>query len=362
MSDAATSRPGRSGARLRAVGAASVVIVASAGVIAALGFGGDSDQGKPNQRSPATATITRQTLVDTKTVDAELGYGPSHSVPNRLSGTLTWLPEVGAVIGRGQTLYRVDDRPVMLMFGTLPAYRDLGSGDTGPDVRQLEENLAALGYSGFTVDQDLTSATATAVSRWQHDRGLPQSGRVTLGTVVFGPGEIRIASLKAATGEPAPPGQAVLAYTGTARVVTVQLDLADQRLATTDAAVTVALPDGTRALGKIDRTYTVIESSQNPNSSPQTKLELIVSLSDPNAGAGLQQASVDVIFKASERKDVLTVPVAALVALAEGGYGVEIIDGTSSHYVAVETGLFAGGRVEIRGEGLADGMTVGMPA
>ena len=59
---------------------------------------------------------------------------------------------------------------------------------------------------------------------------------------------------------------------------------------------------------------------------------------------------------------MLTVPVAALLALAEGGYGVEVVDGSTSHYVAVETGLFAGGRVEVSGDGLAEGMTVGMPA
>ena len=58
---------------------------------------------------------------------------------------------------------------------------------------------------------------------------------------------------------------------------------------------------------------------------------------------------------------MLTVPVAALVALAEGGYGVEVVDGRRTRYVAVETGLFAGGRVEVTGDGLAEGMTVGMP-
>jgi hypothetical protein len=54
--------------------------------------------------------------------------------------------------------------------------------------------------------------------------------------------------------------------------------------------------------------------------------------------------------------------VAALLALAEGGYGVEIVSGSTSRIVAVETGLFADGRVEVAGADLTEGMTVGMPS
>ncbi len=363
MTDSERISSRRHRAPVRAIGGVAVTVVAvSAGVAAAIGFGGDSTDATTAQRPPATATITQQTLVDNKTVDAELGYGPSRSVSNRLPGTVTWLPDVSAVIAQGQTLFRVDNRPVVLMFGAVPAYRDLSSGVEGPDVKQVEENLAALGYTGFTVDESYTASTADAVRQWQRDLAVADSGRIALGHIVFGLGEVRIDSLKTAVGEPAPSGQAVLTYTGTDRVVTVELDVADQRLAKKGTSVTVVLPDGNRLQGTIDQTSTVIETPENPNAAPETKIVAIISLADPAAGADLQQASVDVILKASERKDVLTVPVAALVALAEGGYGVEIIEGASSRYVAVETGLFSGGRVEIRGEGLAEGMAVGMPA
>jgi hypothetical protein len=59
---------------------------------------------------------------------------------------------------------------------------------------------------------------------------------------------------------------------------------------------------------------------------------------------------------------VLTVPVAALLALAEGGYGVQVVGGGTTRIVAVQTGLFAGGRVEVTGDGLAEGQTVGVPS
>jgi multidrug efflux pump subunit AcrA (membrane-fusion protein) len=98
---------------------------------------------------------------------------------------------------------------------------------------------------------------------------------------------------------------------------------------------------------------------QNPAT---TKIRVTIVVDDEKALAGLDEASMVVGFKASERKNVLTVPVAALLALAEGGYGVQVVDGTATRIVAVRVGLFAGGRVEVSGDGLTEGTTVGMPS
>jgi peptidoglycan hydrolase-like protein with peptidoglycan-binding domain len=247
------------------------------------------------------------------------------------------------------------------MYGSLPAYRALGPGDEGADVKQLEQNLKALGYIGFTVDDEYTAATADAVTEWQEDLGLTESGRVELGRVVFAPGAIRVNSVKAGLGAQAGPGQEVLDYTGTTPVVTVRLDVGDARLAKVGAKVQVTLPDGKQVGGTVQRVYTVVEEANEPNGSDQTMIEAIVSLGDAKAAAGLDVAAVSVLFTAAEHKDVLTVPIAALLALAEGGYGVEVVNGSSSHYVRVETGLFANGRVEVSGDGIAEGTTVGMP-
>jgi multidrug efflux pump subunit AcrA (membrane-fusion protein) len=113
--------------------------------------------------------------------------------------------------------------------------------------------------------------------------------------------------------------------------------------------------------GRVDRVYTVIDQPPSSNSQPETRIEAIVSLNDPAAATGIEAAVVKVVFTAAERKDVLTVPIAALVALAEGGYGLEVIEGSTTHYIKVETGLFASGRVEVTGDGLREGMAVGMP-
>jgi membrane fusion protein, multidrug efflux system len=348
------------------IAGAAAVVVAGAGAAAAIGFGGASPgTASGSDLPPATATVTRQTLVDTEKADGELGYGATRTATGRLAGTITSMPAVGTVVKRGQALFAVDNSKVVLLYGTLPAYRTLESGVAGADVKQFEQNLKALGYTGFTVDEDYTSGTADAVREWQEDLGLDQTGRVEHGRAVYAGGAVRIDSHEAEVGDAAQPGQAVLAFTGTSRVVTVELDVDDQRLAKKGATVAVTLPDGKRVNGTITTVETVISTSSsagaNGQSEPETKIEVTISLADPAAVSGLDQASVEVSFTAAERKNVLTVPVAALLALSEGGYGVQVVDGTTTRIVAVQTGLFAGGRVEVSGENVAEGMTVGMP-
>jgi hypothetical protein len=85
-----------------------------------------------------------------------------------------------------------------------------------------------------------------------------------------------------------------------------------------------------------------------------------VTIADQAALGSLAAAPVDVDFISYQRKNVLAVPVAALLALANGGYGVEVVDGDSTRIVAVKTGMFAGARVEVSGNGIAEGVAVGV--
>lgn len=358
------------------IAAAAVLVAAGAAAAAAVGFGG-TDRGTANAGDlpPASARVTRQTLVDSETASGELGYGEQTTLTARRAGTVTWLAAAGTTIKRGAPVYRVDNEPVVLLYGSLPAYREMRAGVRGSDVKQFERNLSALGYDGFTADDEYTSATAEAVRDWQDDLGVAQTGRVDPGRIVYAPSTVRVDARIAAPGDLVQPGKGIATITGTARVVTVLLDVADQRLAKNGAAVRLAAPNGERIGGKITKVSTVIQSAGSGSGSgggtgsgaaggsePETKIEVTVAVDKPAALAGFDQASVDVDFTASERKDVLTVPVAALLALSEGGYGVEIVSGGSTRVVAVRTGLFADGRVEISGTGIAEGMTVGMPS
>ncbi|MEV7339492.1 peptidoglycan-binding protein [Streptomyces sp. NPDC093544] len=347
----------------------AVGVLAAVGGVAAAGLGlagrDGSGAASASQLPPASADVTRQTLKDSQSEDGELGYGTATAATGRVAGTVTELPEAGEKISRGRTLYEVDDKPVTLMYGGTPAYRDLKPGVEGADVEALERNLDALGYSGFTVDDEYTDATADAVQEWQEDRGLDETGAVELGRVVFAPGAVRVDAVDAEEGATTGPGQKVLSYTGTTQVVTLELDTADRRLAEKGTKVAVELPDGTSIEGRIEDVSTEIDPGDDGQQDPTTKVKVTVALDGAKAqkaAASYVLAAVDVFFTAGERKDVLTVPIAALVVLPDGGFGVEVVQGSTTAYVAVETGLFANGRVEITGEGIAEGTKVGMPA
>jgi membrane fusion protein, multidrug efflux system len=330
------------------IGAAALA-AASVGLTVGLPTG--AAKPTPSAAPGKTAKVTRQNLSDSETKNGTLGYGTSTSVSSRVNGTLTYIAAAGATVQRGEALFRVDELPVVLLYGTLPFYRMLKPGDTGSDVKQLTENLKALGYSGFTT---------SAVKKWQKSLGLEQTGIVDPARIVVAAGAVRIEGNAASVGDTAGPGQSVLTFTGTRRVVTTSLEVDDARLAPANAAVKVTLPDGKSVDGKVESAKTVVQPGQNGGEST-TKIDVVITLGD--AKIELEQASVRIIFTASTREKVLTVPIAALLALREGGYAVEaVLDGGARKIIPVKTGMFAAGRVEVSGDGLTEGMTVGMPS
>ncbi|MDQ4048687.1 MAG: peptidoglycan-binding protein [Actinomycetota bacterium] len=290
------------------------------------------------------------------------------------SGTVTRLAREGSIVDRGEALYALDNRPVVLLYGSIPVYRDLSTASSpGPDVRQLEQNLVALGFgSGLTVDEQFTPATAAAVKRWQRSLGLPQTGEVELGRVVFLPGARRVGSHKTKVGSALATGAEVLETTSVKRVVTVELDVAKQSLVHRGDKVTVTLPDGTTVSGRIARVGRVARKTGegggangglggSDSGSGELKIDVTIVLRSHRGVSRLDQAPVTVGIAQEVRRDVLAVPVSALLARPGGGYGVEVVHGGRRRIVAVETGLFAGGFVEISGRGIRAGTKVAIP-
>jgi hypothetical protein len=437
------------------------------------------------------------------TVDGTIGYAGKGTVVNRLSGTITALPRVGQVIRRGQRLFGVDGEPVILMYGSVPAYRDLAEGVTeGKDVRQLEENLAALGFDPGTVDGEFTATTASAVDDWQEEFDLPQTGSVELGRVVFLPSARRVTEVTATLGSggdsggqdsalaraqadaagggnvlvaydpstqtqpdaaptdgsgeqpsggeqpsqtgddggsgggaggtgdgggsgggagggaetgqgeqqpqqgastpeprapttpttPAPaapaqpaapsapssdagggddaaasaPSTPVLETSSTRRIVTATLDADQQSLARRGRRVTVVLPDGREAPGRVERVEAVAPSSDEAvaaggETDTTPKVEATIELTGRGRIPALDGAAVSVTFTDRVRRDVLTVPLTALISIGGNRFAVIAREGSERRRIVVRPGLAADGYVEVEGEGLREGMAVEAP-
>ena len=323
----------------------------------------------------ATATVTRGDLTDSKVFAGTLGYGAATGVPGAAAGTITWLPRAGDVIERDGALYAVDERDVRSMYGTVPLWRDLERGLQGADVRQLNENLAALGYD-VSVDDRFGPRTERAVRQWQRDRGHEVTGVLTADDVAFVDGAVRVASVDGRLGErivggagagtggagggagaAAGAGAAgdVLQVTSTRRVVAATVPQRDaERLAVgTDVEVRVngagaAMPGS------------VVDVQPTTSEDGGTAVDVSVSF-DPGKRTLPAAASAQVDAKGTTEHDVLSVPVAALVAGAGGRYAVDVVqrDGTTER-VRVEPGFSADGRIAVTGD-LAAGDRVVVP-
>ncbi|HEY3088068.1 MAG TPA: peptidoglycan-binding protein [Jatrophihabitantaceae bacterium] len=354
---------------------ALLAVVAVAGVAVAVthpfhhsaSAAGSSD----NTAATSLATVSRRALAAQTQVSGTLGYAHSYAVAGQARGTVTALPNVGQVIKQGQVLYRVDGRPVVLLYGSTPAYRALSEGATasdvtGADVRQLNAALVGLGYASSD-DLDPTSdefswATKAAVEKLQGALGLDKTGALPLGDIVFEPTALRVTDVTATLGAPA--GGSVLTATSTTRQVSIDLDADLQSTVKDGDAVTITLPDGRTTPGRVSSVGTVATKAQaNSDSSPT--ITVTVALADPQAMGTLDQAPVQVAITTDTVQNALVVPVTALLALAGGGYAVEAVGADGTHrLVPVSLGLFDDGHglVQVSGTGLAAGQRVVVPS
>jgi hypothetical protein len=306
----------------------------------------------------------RRDLSQTTTMNATLGYARSFTVRGEGSGTLTWLPFAGQVIGQGHVLYRVDNGiPVVLLYGSVPDWRAMSEGDSGADVTQLNHDLVDLGYADSA---DITALgwnyyyweTQTAVQHMQSALGISgPSGALPLGSVVFEPAALRVSAVQGSLGGPV--SGPVLTATSDRHVVTISLDAAQQSEVRAGDTVTVTLPDGSTTPGVISSVGKVASGSGNSATIP-----VYVTLTRPSAAGRLDQAPVTVAITTATATAALVVPVGALLAQPAGGYAVEVTGpGNTRHLVPVTAGMFddTDGLVQVTGA-LTPGQHVVVPA
>jgi multidrug efflux pump subunit AcrA (membrane-fusion protein) len=334
-----------------AIAAVLVALAATGGVVAV----SDGTKAAPAAQGPpvSTAAVEQGPLAAVVSLNGTLSYraradGSPYPVINRARGTYTALPEVGAKVGCGDVLYRVDDRPVLLLCGTVPAYRDLHQGDVGRDVRQLNRNLR------LPAGREFTGRTKAALERLQRRRGFHVTGRLALDDAVFLPRPVRIGKVAGELGGSARPGVRIAQATADTLHVRVDLDALQQGEVKKGDRAEVTLPGNASAKGTVARLGRVAQTPAGKDAGPAAAtVPAFISLDDPGAARGLESApvQVDVMTKGVER--ALSVPVTALVGKAGGGLAVDVVraDGRRA-LVAVRVGLFddAHGRVEVEGD------------
>jgi hypothetical protein len=380
-----------------------LVVLAAAGALAWSRGSRDVPASADQHAAVPTAKVHRTDLTTSLTASGTLGFGAPRVMKGLAEGTVTWLPGIGTSVSRGGQLLRVNDRPVTVMYGVTPLFRRLDTvGTVGRDVKVVAENLAAMGYAigrqpavGALVPQRapssagaappgaaqpsaapragpaattggsagapppltvrsgdavLTESLMAAVKKWQNKAGLPQTGIVEPADVTVQPQVVRVTGVQAQVGAPA--SADLLTVSSTAKIVTVETSPADAASLKTGGKVTVTLPNGSPTAGTISAISPAATGGDSPK---DPKMSVAVTVDDAAAIASLDAGSVQVEFTADVRKGVLAVPVGALLALSEGGYGLQQPGG---RLIAVKAGLFAKGMVEVSGDGITDGMTV----
>ena len=341
-----------------------------------------------------TAQVERRTLSARVSQAGTLTYrarsdGSAYSVINQAGGTYTKLPATGQVIRQGHVLYRVNDRPVVLLHGSTPAYRALSAGTSGPDVAELNADLVALGYATRAQlgpkSASFGPATTAAVMKLQAALGVTQSGALTPGQVVFEPSEVRVTSVSAQLGGRAQAGETVMQGTSTIRQVQVALSASEQTAIAVGDRVSITLPNDRTSPGVVSSVGAVAtcpssSGSGGSGSSPAAPgtdtcssgssgsatptIPVGVAPSDPAATGRWDQAPVQVGITTATVRDALVVPVTALLAQSGGAYAVEVVAaGASDHLVPVSLGLFddAEGLVQVTAPALAAGQEVVVP-
>ncbi|WP_128382457.1 peptidoglycan-binding protein [Streptomyces cavernae] len=407
---------------------AVVAVLLAGGTGAGLLWAGRGGSASAPEAGPKVKQIAvvKTDLSGSREMQGTLGYDSARTIRSAGEGRVTWLANRGATVKRGQELYRVDERPAVVFYGSTPLYRRLDTpGTVGRDIRVVADNLKALGYGigtqpapGTVVRQEapagapapvptgpgqgettppggpssagpssapdgkagkstdasqegaaspsptqstvregdgvLTRSLMSAIERWQKAVGIDPTGILDFSDVVVTKSAVRISDVLAQPGDDA--SRDLMTVTSTTKSVTVPVESLDIGSIKSGQKVTVVLPDQSTAAGRVDAISTIVQGEQDESGSTgQTKTNVTVLLDDPKAVKSIDSAPVQAQFQGESKKGVLAVPVGALLALREGGYAVRLSGG---RLVPVDTGMFAGGLVEISGQGVSEGMKV----
>lgn len=346
-----------------AVVAAGIAIVPN--MVSGDGTGDDtpSETTEPSGAGYDSETVQRRTLRESAEANGSAGFGSDRPLNATGDGVVTEAPKPGDVLAPGDVAARIAQKPIVLVEGTTPMYREMRriqsgerdeAGDKvgdmqGQDVEQLQDYLIGL---GLDEDGDIAveygtfgKATEKAVKLWQKYVGHPATGKIDSSQVVFVTGKVRVETAPSVGGS-----FEDLTVTDVDPKITTTVSGQQRSYFTVGNEVEIELADRT-----ITGTVTDVERSVGGEGGAQFEIEIT-----PNADADLDGIEADESAKLTAYRviadDVLTVPVRALVALAEGGWAVQVDTPTGPQLKAVELGDVVDGFAEITG--LDEGDTV----
>lgn len=350
------------GTSLVAAGAAVTALAWPAGVAATDEQPPENPAASEQAATSDSVEVTRQDLIERVEVNGRVGHGSESTLPIEADGLVTESRESGDLIEPGDVVLRVGDRPVTLAEGEQPLYRELrrvSSGErdeagdklglqSGADVEQLQNFLLGAGFDDngrLEVDGTFGLTTQRAVKDWQRSVGHAATGKVDRSQLVFTAGQLRIESMPTV-------GETFSAVTVTAGVPTVTVSVTDKQRSFFGIGDEIVL---TSTGG--DTTGTVVSQKRTVGDDGSTKYEIEIEITDPAALAGSE--SVKVAATKTEAADVLVVPVRALIALAEGGWAVQVDGPDGPTLTRVDLGSVVDGLAEI--SGLDEGTAIEVP-
>jgi multidrug efflux pump subunit AcrA (membrane-fusion protein) len=284
-----------------------------------------------------SAAVVRTLAVDFE-ADGVLTFESPISISSPTAGTVTDIADVGTIVESGDVLAVVDDVPIVWLDGEVPAWRTMRSGDVGADVAQLEAALAALGFNldeSVSIDDEFSSATASMIEAWQESVGAPATGRVELGTIIFGGSRDRIATVGVAVGDIVSPASQLMALGTERRIATFSMAPADGVTLATASRVEVQLPDRSLVEARVEDVTRTADSWTITTSFGEVSLP------------ALDAVDVAMTWQRVEALDALTIPSSALLRLDDGSYVVDVVENDELARRRVGIGAAVGTRVEI---------------
>ena len=301
---------------------------------------------------PESEISTAPAEIRTLSVDYEaagsLVYEPSITVTAPAPGTVTGVAVVGTMLSHGDVIAVVDDVPVVWLDGEVPGWRTMAVGDIGVDVTQLEASLTALGFNSnadVAVDDEFTDATAAMVGSWQETIGAPVTGRVDLGTIVFGGERSRVAGVAVAIGSAVAQDAELVSLGTNSRVATFAVTPADAVTLVAGDQVSVRFPDRSLVDATVDGIARSVDAWTITATFGQVDLPI------------LDVVDVSLEWERAVVTDQLTIPSSALLRLDDGSYVVDIVVADLLERRSVEISAAVGTRVAVTA-GLSEGDVV----